>query len=149
MNTHVEIYLDCYCTHCVYLKLNIHNLPQRVCFIELGSKNEDQIVTLDGAIQMLDKYVSYMILMHMVLHTVFPGSPSRNCGHCTVIPPFKDQAYIYGLISQVVLKQRRFNTQGGWRFGTKLSSLIVNGGLKIKDCKIEGLLYFEALLTSV
>ncbi len=40
-----------------------------------------------------------------------------------------------GLILQVVLKQSSLP------FGTKSSSLIIKGGLKIEGCKIEGLLY--------
>ncbi len=40
------------------------------------------------------------------------------------------------------LKIRSFNTQNG-TLGPKSSGLIIEGGLKIKGCKIEGLLYIE------
>ncbi len=45
-----------------------------------------------------------------------------------------------GLILQVVLKYRLFNTEI-FPFGTKSSGLIIKGGLKIEGCKIEGPLY--------
>ena len=32
-----------------------------------------------------------------------------------------------------------WNTE--WHFGTKLGGLIIKGGLKIKGCKVQGLLY--------
>ncbi len=43
-----------------------------------------------------------------------------------------------GLILQVVLKQRSFIAE--WHFGTTSSDLTIKCGLKIKGCKIEGLL---------
>ncbi len=41
---------------------------------------------------------------------------------------------------QVVLHQKTFSTPE-WHFGTKLSGLIIKGGLNIKGCKVEGALY--------
>ncbi len=46
-----------------------------------------------------------------------------------------------GLILQVVLNQRSFNTLRKLPFGTKSSDFIIKGGLKIEGCEIEGLLY--------
>ncbi len=42
-----------------------------------------------------------------------------------------------GLIIKVIL-----NTE--WHFGSKLGGLIIKGGLKIKGCKVEGLLHILA-----
>ncbi len=44
-------------------------------------------------------------------------------------------SYIAGGLKIKVIQHRKLT------FGTKLSSLIMKGGLKIEGCKIEGLLY--------